>query len=905
MKIQKHLILNITLLITVILFFVITTVNIFTSNFLKKNANDQLTSKAEMIRDTASGAYEMNLARVQTALKILEAETKNKITPLKEKQTFATINQITKERGEATVEVLSLGGEKLTGATEFVDRITEISGCSITVFQVIENGILRVATSVKNSEGNRATGTYIPLTSPVTKSILAGKPYVGRAFVVTEYYTTIYTPFFNKNGEVIGALYAGIKQADLNVFEKRSSAVQLGTSGYISIFNSEGTILRDPYLKGKIETNVSHVAEMIKQKNGTIEYFSEQKQLGKVQAVYRYVPEMDWIVCAISPLSELYSLSRLIFNIFMVTGVLALVLALLFSVLISKNLSGPISLFISHFGKIAKGDLSIRFNDKKFKTLGEIKGLSEILNQFFDTLTITLVSSKNALLLAEAGSEKMEFSMKNNSNIGSQISVRIREAVALIDAQIQNVKEVAAMQAESTGEMTTEIATVGTNVRRLKEIVENQSSAIEQIGATIEEQAANISSIANLSAKAGESSIHLAKVAEQGKGALMVTNESVKNMIENTRTVGEFANIIMDIASQTNLLAMNAAIEAAHAGEKGKGFAVVAEEIRKLSDKSNQEALKVKSQLTTIDKMTTGVSNELVKTVEGFDIVVNESQSVSGVIQQVRQAMEEQEGGNREMVLAISDIRESTLLIRTSSGEIEGLASALNKRAEAIKGLLHTTRDAMEQLTAISRDVSVTMEEISANATSVDSESQALLQHLGKMKNNLAQAERLIGHFVFDEEQSLKLQENPALLEMSSVSTDFYPWNNALLTGVKQFDDQHKELVGMLNKLHRAMKNRETKEVLEKILFELVDYTGNHFSSEESLFDKYNYPESAEHKKHHQALLSQVTDFIEKYEEGKAALGVDLLAFLRDWVVNHILGTDKKYSEFFKSRLNQ
>ena len=121
-------------------------------------------------------------------------------------------------------------------------------------------------------------------------------------------------------------------------------------------------------------------------------------------------------------------------------------------------------------------------------------------------------------------------------------------------------------------------------------------------------------------------------------------------------------------------------------------------------------------------------------------------------------------------------------------------------------------------------------------------------------------------------------------------------WTEKLSVGVEVLDDDHKKLVGMVNELHDKMKAGHGKEALGKVLDELVNYTKFHFEREERLFAKTGYPAAFAHKQQHDDLTKQVLDVQTKYKGGAVAtLSLDVMDFLRNWLVNHIQGSDQKY----------
>jgi hemerythrin-like metal-binding protein len=124
----------------------------------------------------------------------------------------------------------------------------------------------------------------------------------------------------------------------------------------------------------------------------------------------------------------------------------------------------------------------------------------------------------------------------------------------------------------------------------------------------------------------------------------------------------------------------------------------------------------------------------------------------------------------------------------------------------------------------------------------------------------------------------------------------FFNWSESLSVGVKASDDDHKKLVDMLNRLHEGMKSRQGKEVVGKVLDELVRYTKFHFAREEEFFAKTGYP-ATEHKRQHADLVKQAEELQSRYKSGESALSIETLDFLKDWLVIHIQGSDKKYMD--------
>lgn len=142
----------------------------------------------------------------------------------------------------------------------------------------------------------------------------------------------------------------------------------------------------------------------------------------------------------------------------------------------------------------------------------------------------------------------------------------------------------------------------------------------------------------------------------------------------------------------------------------------------------------------------------------------------------------------------------------------------------------------------------------------------------------------------------------PGQLIMKGVLMPLIQWNDELSIGINSIDEQHKKIVNMINVLNDALQSGKADKVLAKIFVELAVYTSTHFGYEEELFTRYGYSESQAHKNEHHALLQQVNDLQQKMQEGDFMISVEVMLFLKEWLINHILKTDKAYAVFLKDK---
>lgn len=130
-------------------------------------------------------------------------------------------------------------------------------------------------------------------------------------------------------------------------------------------------------------------------------------------------------------------------------------------------------------------------------------------------------------------------------------------------------------------------------------------------------------------------------------------------------------------------------------------------------------------------------------------------------------------------------------------------------------------------------------------------------------------------------------------------------WSDEFSVGIDLIDKQHKILIRAINLLAMAVEYNTSRELMREIFVTLRDYTDTHFAYEEELFDRFSYPETEKHKAEHRSLLNQVVTLEQRWNSGEAEIGPEVLKFLVNWLRNHILGSDKKYSEFLIKALGQ
>lgn len=295
LPLRLRLFLPVSLIITIVVvtltaYFVRNSINTFNAQ-IEDNLMLEVQTISKMFEREATLKHE----KVKSNLKVAYASFQGSDFHAGD-ETFMTevVNQQTGRAHPATLRKWYLGDKELFGNNSFVDSLQKMIGGTITIFQKADSGFVRMSTNVLTDKGERAVGTYIPLDSPVSRSVLDGETYYGRAFVVNDWYITAYRPVF-LNGKVAGIIYTGDKEKDLEELKRILYKLEIGESGYPFVFDSQGHLLIHPEREGEDWGDSTLFRKVRDMNSGILRYMHEGE---KKTIAFSYFEDFEVYIAA-------------------------------------------------------------------------------------------------------------------------------------------------------------------------------------------------------------------------------------------------------------------------------------------------------------------------------------------------------------------------------------------------------------------------------------------------------------------------------------------------------------------------------------------------------------------------------------------------------------------------------
>uniref|UniRef100_UPI00384B2206 Cache 3/Cache 2 fusion domain-containing protein n=1 Tax=Aliarcobacter butzleri TaxID=28197 RepID=UPI00384B2206 len=616
--------------------------------------------------------------------------------------------------GDLQTPVLSINGKALNLNFDIVDKFTEMTNGSVaTIFVRKGDDFIRISTSLKKEDGNRAIGTKLDINHPGYKKVLQGETYLGKATLFGKNYMTKYIPI-KQDGEVVAIAFIGSDiSKDLDNLTQTISSKVIGKTGYYFIVNSNekdskyGNFIIHPKLKDTSGLELTDknglliIKEMLKAKNGELTYLWNE---GEKFVVFENFEEWNWLLVGGVNSNEIFADANKIMVLIITLSIITVIIISL-SIFITMRISlrslkkikdGLLSFFeylnreIVHaekinidtedeFGVIAKQineniekieksiDEDRKLIDETIAVLGEFEQgdlcqrlnievsnpalmqLKNVLNNMASTLESNI---DNVLHILEEYAHYNYLNKISTKDLKEHL-LNLANGVNILGDSITEMlvenKSNGLTLRKSSNVLLTNVDKLNTSSNEAAASLEQTAASLEQTAASLEQITSNIRNNTQNVSKMSRFSKELTNSAIEGEKLANQTTQAMDDINNQVTEINEAISVIDNIAFQTNILSLNAAVEAATAGEAGKGFAVVAQEVRNLANRSAEAAREIK----------TIVENATLKTNEGKEIannMINGYKELNTNISNSTKLIYDIENSSREQLLGIEQI---------------------------------------------------------------------------------------------------------------------------------------------------------------------------------------------------------------------------------------------------------